>query len=296
MINSPIPRVAAVNDLSGFGKVSLTEAVPIISAMGAEVCPLPTAVLSTHTYKFTDYTFLDMTREMRGITEHWKRLGLHFDAVYSGYMGSEEQLGIVSDYIKFLKNASEKPPLIVIDPVLGDNVLADAETVYYDRMNGLLSSMRRYVRLADVITPNLTEACLLLGERYPRGAVSEEELKRILCGLAELGPRGVAVTSVMTDSDTMVIGVYDAESGKCELTDCGYVDRPFHGTGDIFASVLTGALVMGGEIFESARLAVAFIKSAIGETLKHPEIPVEHGVLFEGILADFFSKNRINRR
>lgn len=292
MIKSYIPRVAAVNDLSGFGKVSLTEAMPIMSAMGVEVCPLPTAVLSTHTYKFADYTFCDMTEEMRGITEHWRALDLHFDAVYSGYMGSAAQIEIVSEYISFLKSKGETAPLTVIDPVLGDNALSDAETVYYDRMSGLLKSMREYVRLADVITPNLTEACLLLGESYPRGAVTEDELCRIMKKLSEQGPAGVVVTSVMTGSDKMVTGVYDKIDGRTEFMDCGYVDRPFHGTGDVLASVLTGGLVKGKSLFDAARTAVDFVKCAIEETLKYPEIPIEHGVVFESILADFFSNGK----
>ncbi len=292
MIKSYIPRVAAVNDLSGFGKVSLTEAIPIMSAMGVEVCPLPTSVLSTHTYKFTDYTFLDMTEEMRRIIAHWQSLGLHFDAVYSGYMGSAEQIGIVSEYISFLKKNGECAPLTVIDPVLGDNVLSDAETVYYDRMSGLIGAMRKYVALADVITPNLTEACLLLDEDYPRESISEDRLTSMLKRLSALGPERVAVTSVMTDKNKMVVGVHDKTAERVSLIDCGYVDRPFHGTGDIFASVLTGALVKGKDMISASNIAVDFIRCAIAETLKHPEIPIEHGVLFENILSDFFAKNK----
>ena len=134
MIKSFIPRVAAVNDLSGFGRVSLTEAIPIMSAMGVEVCPLPTAILSTHTYKFENYTFLDMSDEMKKILDHWRALKIQFDAVCTGYMGSSYQIDLISDFIRDVKKSGG---LIVVDPVLGDNALSDVETVYYDRMNDL---------------------------------------------------------------------------------------------------------------------------------------------------------------
>ena len=165
MIKSFIPRAAVINDLSGFGRVSLTEACPILSAMGVEACPLPTAVLSTHTYKFQDYTFLDLTEEMKKILDHWKTLDIGFDGVLSGYMARAQQIEVAAD---FMREKKSQGALIVIDPVLGDNDLADAETVYYDRMNDLLLAMGDFVKIADVITPNLTEACLLTGRKYPK--------------------------------------------------------------------------------------------------------------------------------
>lgn len=282
MIKSYIPRVAAANDISGFGRVSLTEACPILSAMGVEVCPLPTAVLSTHTYKFEDYTFCDMTDSIEKMLEHWKKLGIQFDGICTGYMASARQIEILSEFIKEKKTEGA---LVVIDPVLGDNDLADAETVYYDRMNDLLVAMQKYVQLADVITPNLTEACLLLGESYPKDFVTEAELKDMMVRLSELGPAGVAVTSVMLGENQMCVGVYDKKSNRASLIDCGFVNRPFHGTGDIFAAVLTGALVKGNGIKESAKMAVDFVRAAIAETLKYPDIKTEHGVIFEKVLG-----------
>lgn len=285
MIKSFLPRVAVANDLSGFGRVSLSEACPILSAMGVEACPLPTAVLSTHTYKFEDYTFCDMTAQMEEIIDHWQRLDVRFDGVCTGYMASSRQIEILS---KFIKEKKAEGSITVIDPVLGDNDLADAETVYYDRMSDLLAAMRRFVGLADVITPNLTEACLLLGEDYPADYLSEDELKKIMVRLSKMGPKGVAVTSVMTDKSHMCVGVYDRETDTARLLDCGYINRPFHGTGDIFAAVLTGALVCGRSLINSAQLAVDFVKSAICETMKYPDMKIEYGVAFERILSRFF--------
>ncbi len=286
MIKSFIPRVAAVNDLSGFGKVSLTEACPILSAMGVEACPLPTAVLSTHTYKFEDYTFCDMTDQMEKILEHWKNIDIGFDGVCTGYMASARQIEILTDFVKEKK---AEGAIAVIDPVLGDNELSDVETVYYDRMSDLLVSMQKFVGLADVITPNLTEACLLLGEEFPKDYLSEAELVEMMKRLSDLGPRGIAVTSVMTDKNHMCVGVYDKETNEAKLLDCGYINRPFHGTGDIFAAVMTGALVRGRSVLDAAQLAVDFVKAAIAETMKYPDIKIEYGVVFEKILSKFFS-------
>ncbi len=288
MIKNYIPRVVAVNDLSGFCRVSLTESISILSSMGVEVCPIPTAVLSTHTYHFEDYTFCDLTDEMPKILRHWQELDIKFDGICTGYMGSSRQIDILSEFIRAEKG---KDFLTVIDPVLGDNVLSDAETVYYDRMNDLLCSMKKFVGLADVITPNLTEACLLLGREYPKRAVSEAELSEIMEELSTLGPQKIAVTSVMTDKNKMCVGVLDKTQNATAFLDCGYVDRPFHGTGDIFAAVLTGGLLRGKTMVEASKLAVDFIKEAISETLKHEEIKIEHGAIFEPIMAKFFSKN-----
>ncbi|MBQ2931478.1 MAG: pyridoxamine kinase [Clostridia bacterium] len=283
MIKSFIPRVAVINDLSGFGRVSLTEACPILSAMGIEACPLPTAVLSTHTYKFEDYTFCDLTDEMEKILAHWQKIDVHFDAICTGYMASARQIELAADFVKSKKSEGT---LIVIDPVLGDNVLSDAETVYYDRMNDLLSGMKDFVKLADAITPNLTEACLLLERPYPQNYLTNEEIKAMAKELAGLGPDIVAITSVMTDKKHMCVAVYDKKADFFDLLDCGYVDRPFHGTGDIFAAVLTGALTNGMTAAEASQKAVDFIKAAIAETMKYPEMKIEYGVIFEKALRE----------
>ncbi len=285
MIKTFIPRVAVINDLSGFGRVSLTEACPILSAMEIEACPLPTAVLSTHTYKFNDYTFLDLTDQMKKILDHWKALDIEFTALCTGYMASARQIEIMSD---FAREKKKEGTIIVIDPVLGDNQLSDVETVYYDRMQDLLVAMRNYVSLADVITPNLTEACLLLDRPYPKHFLTTEEIKSLCQDLSNLGPKKIAITSVMTDHSHMYVAVYDRDADFFTLEDCGYVDRPFHGTGDIFAAVLTGALAKGKSMADASHIAVDFVSRAIEETMKYPNMKIEYGVIFEPILADFF--------
>ena len=283
MINSFIPRAAVINDLSGFGRVSLTEACPILSAMEVEACPLPTAILSTHTYKFKDYTFLDLTDEMKKILKHWNDLDIRFDAVLTGYMASAKQIEILSE---FIKEKRKENSLIVIDPVLGDNDLSDVETVYYDRMKDLVCAMKEFVSLADVITPNLTEAFLLLGREYPKHHLSINEIKEILNELSKLGPKKIAITSLMLDENNMSVAVLDKENNVFRLLDCGYVNRPFHGTGDIFAAVLCGGLLNGLSMLEASENSVNFIKSAIKETMKYEDMKIEYGVIFEKALKD----------
>lgn len=280
-----IPRVCAVNDLSGFGRVSLTEILPCLAAMGVEACPLPTAVLSTHTYKFTGYSFLDLTEEMKKIIAHWQKLNIEFDAIYTGYLGSGAQIEILLFFIKELK---KKNTVVIVDPVLGDNVLSDCTSLYSDRMNDVLLGMKNMVKEADIITPNLTEATLLLNEEY-EPIVSDEKLKIYLQKLSDLGPQKVAITSVMTDKNEMSIAVYDRADGGFYKIDCDYVKKLFHGTGDIFASIMTGAFVKGESFIDSCLKAGGFVKSAISETLKHSELRTEDGVCFEQILVNYFS-------
>lgn len=289
LVNDKIlPRAAVVQDISGFGRVSLTEALPIMSAMGVEVCPLPTAVLSTHTYEFKDYTLCDLTDEMGKIVSHWEKIGVGFDAVYSGYMSSARQIEITA---KFMKEQQKKGAIIVVDPVLGDNALLDVKTVYSDRMLELIDGMRDMCNFADAITPNLTEACLLLDCEYPQDPLTNDEIRDFLKRLSELGPRIIAITSVMDSAESMCVALYDRESDKMCKIDCGYVSRPFHGTGDIYTSVFTGALMLGESTIDAANIAAGFVAEAIKKTMKYPQMPIRHGVLFEPVLREgFFAK------
>ncbi len=288
-----LPRAAVVQDMSGFGKVSLTEAIPVMSAMGVEVCPLPTAILSTHTYEFKNYTICDLTDEMEKIIAHWSEIGLEFDAVYSGYMSCERQIDITKN---FMKQQKQNGAYIVVDPVLGDNALLDVKTVYSERMRELIGGMREMCPVADVIVPNLTETCLLLDAEYPDKPLSSDEIKDFLKRLCDLGAPTALITSVMDSEDSMCVAVYDG-NGYYKI-DCGYIPtRLFHGTGDILASVLTGAVVKGMPMLEAANLSVDFVSEAINGTMKHPDIPIRHGVLFEEVLANgFFARDKFENR
>lgn len=286
LTNSKIKRVCAAHDLSGFGRVSLTEVIPCLAAMGVEVCPLPTAVLSTHTYEFKNYSFLSLTEEMKNFISHWNNLNVKFDAIYTGYLGSSTQFSVLSDFIdQHKKNGC----LILIDPVLGDNALADCSSVYSDRMNDVLIGMKNHIKKADILTPNLTEVSLLLDKPYENGFISDEKTLEYLKELAALGPRMIAITSLMTAKCEMSVAIYDKESDKAYKIDCGYVEKPFHGTGDIFASILCGAYLKGNDFLTSCRMAVGFVRCAIEETLKHDELKTVNGVCFEQVLAKYFS-------
>ena len=282
-----LPRAAVIQDMSGFGKVSLTEAIPVMSGMGIEVCPLPTAILSTHTYEFKNYTLCDMTDEMIKIIDHWREIGLEFDAVFSGYMSSKRQLEITKDFMLEQRKCGAK---IVVDPVMGDNALIDVQTVYSERMKELIGGMKELSAIADSITPNLTEACILTGIEYPNTAMSDYEIREMLKRLCDVGAPTAAVTGVMDGEKSMCVAVYDGE--RYFKIDCGYVERPFHGTGDIFTTVFTGGLMKGKSVIEAASLGADFVYEAIRKTVEYPkQIPIRQGVLFEAVLQEgYFSR------
>lgn len=278
----PTPRVAAIHDLSGFGRCSLTVAIPVLSAMGVQCCPLPTAFLSTHTGGFQGFTFLDMTGEMPRVSRHWKSLSLRFNAIYSGFLGSERQIDIVSD---FIQDFWTKETIVVVDPVMGDDGRA-----YQTYTPAMCAGMTRLAELADVITPNLTEAAFLLGRDYrdlPGGGVrsahDEKALRRLVEDLSLDGRRSVALTGASLSPGRTGAICFDAKTGQTQAVQTEFVVHPLHGTGDIFASVLTGALVQGRPLAEAAAEAVDFIHTCAERTVAQ-DLPLREGVDFEPLL------------
>ncbi len=270
------PRAAAIHDMSGFGRCSLTVAIPILSAMGVQCCPLPTAFLSTHTGGFTGFTFLDMTEEMPKVAAHWKSLDLRFDAIYSGFLGSEAQIDIVEDFIRAFRTPDT---VVVIDPVMGDDGAA-----YQTYTPAMCAGMARLAELADVITPNLTEAAFLLGMDYgdlPRGEVG---LRQIVRELSMEGKRSVALTGASLAPGKTGAMCFDAATGETEAVQTDFIAHPLHGTGDVFASVLTGGLVKGKSLTEAAREAVEFIRACAVRTVEQ-NLPMREGVDFEPLLG-----------
>ncbi len=229
-MNSPVPRIAAIHDLSGFGRASLTVIIPILATMGIQVCPLPTAVFSTHTGGFEGYRFVDLSGHMRAVIEHWTELQLRFDAVYSGFLGSSQQIDIVSELIDAF--AAERQ-LALVDPVMGDQ-----GKPYGPVQPELIQGMRRLVGKARIITPNFTEACFLLDRPY-RKRIETGELKDWLVRLADMGPSVVVATSVPLDQggDTSAVVAYNRADGRIWKVDCTFVPAYYPGTGDAFASV-----------------------------------------------------------
>jgi len=275
-LHSVIQRVAAIHDLSGFGGGSLSAVIPILSALGIQVCSLPTAILSTHTGGFSDFHFRDLTEDMRHIIRHWRELGLSFAGIYSGFLGSVEQISIVREFIESFRTENT---LVVIDPVLGD------DGRLYDTMDvSMVDGMRGLIASADVITPNITEAGLLLGRPGALDVSRKEEIKVWTRALSELGPRCVIVTSVPEDlaHGTSVIA-YDRHTERYWKVACPYIPACYPGTGDIFASVITGSLLQGDSLPLSLDRAVQFVSMAIRTTFGH-NFPEREGVFLERVL------------
>ena len=270
------PRVAAIHDMSGFGRCSLTVAIPILSAMGVQCCPLPTAFLSTHTGGFEGFTFLDMTDEMPKVADHWASLGLTFQAIYSGFLGSARQIGIVEDFIRRFRRPDT---VVVIDPVMGDY-----GRVYQTYTAAMCDGMARLAELADVITPNLTEAALLLGRPYDALPAGEAGLRQITEQLSLEGRRSVVLTGASLAPGRTGAVCYDARTGRTQVVQTAYIAHEFHGTGDVFASVLTGALVRGSALADAAGQAAEFVRACAQRTAAE-NLPMREGVDFEPLLG-----------
>ncbi len=274
----PTPRVAAIHDLSCFGRCSLTIALPVLSAMGCQCCPLPTALLSAHT-GFTGGSFLDLTEEMQRIADHWARIDIHFDGIYSGFLGSAAQIGTVRQFIGRFRGTG----LVVIDPVLGDHGQA-----YRTCTPELCNGMRRLAESADIITPNLTEASLLLEQPYETiQAIDPAEIVR---RLSLEGRRSVVLTGYSTGDGQTGALCFDRADGSIQAVQVQRVPRDFSGTGDLFTSVLTGAMLKGLPLIQAAQAAADFVQSCAARTLAAGNTDGE-GVDFEPLLGTLTNVN-----
>ena len=274
----PAPRIAAIHDLSCFGRCSLTIALPVLSAMGCQCCPLPTALLSAHT-GISGFTFLDTTDEMRRISAHWSQLSLHFQAIYTGFLGSAPQINLVED---FLRRFDAPDTLLVMDPVMGDH-----GTPYKTCTPALRQGLRELVAQADVITPNLTEAAILLDIPYHESQTADaSELVR---ALSLQGQRSVVLTGYAAAPGQVGALCYDRDTRQVEAVQTARVPQDFPGTGDLFASVLTGALTRGAPLLQAARTAVDFVGSCVARSVAEGAGKAE-GVDFEPLLRQLTVK------
>lgn len=251
-------RIAAIHDISGFGKCSLTVALPVISAAGIETSVIPTAVLSTHTGGITGYTCRDLTDDMPEISAHWKSLGLTFDAIYSGYLGSTSQIDIVENIFDSFKTDKN---FILVDPAMADNGKMYA---LFDR--DFATHMKRLCQKADIIVPNITEALFMLGEEYVEGPYSKGFIEELLKKLSELGPKQIVLTGVHFDKKHIGAACFDKEAGQIEYVFSKKIPGMYHGTGDVFASALTAALVNGKTLKYATKVAVRFTVGSIKRT------------------------------
>ena len=270
------PRVAAIHDLSGFGRCSLTVAIPVLSAMGLQCCPLPTAFLSTHTGGFEGFSFLDMTDEMSRVAAHWKTLDMDFKCIYSGFLGSERQIQIVTEFIRVFR---ERDTVVVVDPVMGDH-----GKLYQTYTPGMCEGMAHLAEQADVIVPNLTEAALLLGIPYEELPTGESGCREIVERLSLNGRRSVVLTGASTAPELTGAMCFDAKTGQIHSVQVDRVPREFYGTGDVFASVLAGALVKGVTLPDATRQAVEFVCACAQRTAEQ-DLPIREGVDFEPLLG-----------
>ena len=273
-------RIITVQDISCVGKCSLTVALPVISAMGVETCVLPTAVLSTHT-AFKGFTFRDLTNDIAGITSHWKQEKIHFDAIYTGYLGSFEQINLMMSLIKDFGGGDTR---VIVDPCMADN-----GSLYSGFTQDFAFAMAGLCAKADVIVPNLTEASFLLGIPYISQGYTKEYIEDLLKKLSALGSRRVVLKGVSFDDKKIGIACYDSETEKITWYFHEKMPQNFHGTGDIFASVLTGAIVRGLPLDKACRLAADFVVEAIKATLSHRDYNW-YGVDFESAIPKLISQ------
>jgi pyridoxine kinase len=282
-----LKRVAAIHDISGFGKCSLTVALPIISAAGIETTVLPTAVLSTHTGGFTGFTYRDLTEDMAPVTAHWKSLDIRFDAIYTGFLGSFEQLNLVTHFFETFKTNDN---IILVDPVMADN-----GELYKIFTPQFATGMRKLCEKADIIVPNLTEASLLIGEPYHPGPYTEAYIKELLKKLSDLGPKKIVLTGVFFNDVELGAATYDATTGEIAYAFEKRIPGYYHGTGDVFGSALLAAILNDFTLNESAAIAVRFTTSAIQKTAS-AGTDIRYGVNFEQSIPEFLKDLKLMER
>lgn len=263
-------RIVTIQDISCVGKCSLTVALPIISAMGIETAVIPTAVLSTHT-AFKNFTYRDLTGDLPKIAKHWKQEKFNFDGIYTGYLGSIEQIDILKEFFKQFKTPDN---FIFIDPVMADN-----GKLYAGFDANFVKEMKKLCKMADIIVPNLTEASYMLEKEYKEN-YSEQEIKDILIELSNLGPKYVVLTGVSFKDNKLGVMSYNKETNEIFTYFKEKIPAKYHGTGDIFASTLVGAITNNNTLEEGLKIAVDYVWETINDTYKTNKKDA-YGVNFE---------------
>lgn len=270
-------RVVAIHDISCFGKCSLTVALPILSACGVECSVIPTAVLSTHTGGFSGYTFRDLTDDILPVASHWRKEGITADAFYTGYLGSAKQAQIVKRTIEMLRTEEST---IIVDPAM-----ADFGRLYEGFDSDFPLAMLSLCEGADIIVPNITEACLLTGIDYKEPPYSEEYIEKLIKRTAELTGAAVVLTGVCFDESRIGAAIYEKDELRYALT--RKIPAIYHGTGDVFASAMVGALLNDRSLQAAVQIAVNFTRESIEKTVEeNPER--EYGVNFESAISDLY--------
>ena len=278
-------RIVTVQDISCVGKCSLTVALPIISACGVETAVIPTAVLSAHT-AFSSFTFRDLTDEIKPIAENWKAQNISFDAIYTGYLGSERQIAMME---RFFDEFRPQDGLIFVDPVMADN-----GRMYTGFAPDFADSMARLCAKADIIIPNLSEACFMLHRDFLSGGYSEDDIRTVLKKLTDLGAKTAVLTGVSFRPGEIGVAAYDSRRKAYFTYFTEKIPQSFHGTGDVFSSACLGALTRGLTLPNALKTAANFTLAAIKETVKNPAHNW-YGVDFEAALPTLLAELAANR-
>lgn len=265
------PRILTIQDISCVGQCSLTVALPVISACGVETCVLPSAVLSTHTGGFTGFTFRDLTEDIPLVNASWLKAGIRFDAVYTGYLGSARQIQYVKEIFRTVKKEN--------GPVIVDPAMADHGELYAGFGMDMVEAMKDLCRHADYVLPNITEACLLTGTEY-RTEYDEDHIRRLLEKMQAQGFKNIVLTGVSYEPDTT--GVVILQDGKYHYYRHPRLQKNCYGTGDIFASSFTGALMRGKTPPEAAKIAADFALACMKATAEEEDH--WYGTKFEPVL------------
>lgn len=272
-------KVLTMQDISCYGQCSITVALPIISAWGYETAILPSAILSTHTSGFKNFTVHDLSNEIPKIINHWKSEGIKYDAFYVGYLGEISHVDLV---IQIKNELLNKGGYFVLDPVMGDN-----GKLYPAFNDDYVKAIRRLIKEADIILPNLTEACFLTGIEY-KEEYDESYIKNVINKLLELGAKKIALTGIAYQKEMTGVVIYD-ENGYQHFTH-RRINKSYHGTGDVYASTFLGAYLSNNDLLKSTKIAAKFVVKAIENTLDDPNH--NYGVKFEPLLVDFIKENR----
>lgn len=269
-----VKKIALVNDITGFGRCSVAVALPIISALKVQCCLLPTAILSSHT-GFNNFFFEDYTPKMREYINNWEKLGLNFDGICTGFLGSKEQIDIVIEFLEKFKTPNN---IVVVDPVMGDY-----GELYCTYTKEMCKEMQNLIKFADVLTPNLTELCRLLDLPYPSETPNHEELYALCERLSIQGPSKIVITGLQRSG---YIENYIYESNKpYKIIKVEKIGEDRSGTGDVFSSIVSACVVKGEDFASSIEKATSFISKALKFT-NELNLPTNYGVCFEEFLTE----------
>lgn len=269
-----VKKIALVNDITGFGRCSVAVALPIISALKVQCCLLPTAILSSHT-GFNNFFFEDYTPKMREYINNWEKLGLNFDGICTGFLGSKEQIDIVIEFLEKFKTPNN---IVVVDPVMGDY-----GELYCTYTKEMCKEMQNLIKFADVLTPNLTELCRLLDLPYPSETPNHEELYTLCERLSIQGPSKIVITGLQRSG---YIENYIYESNKpYKIIKVEKIGEDRSGTGDVFSSIVSACVVKGEDFASSIEKATSFISKALKFT-NELNLPTNYGVCFEEFLTE----------